>query len=160
MEKVIISPLTIESVHFPGTYLRMDGNGVKELPDGSGTVNCQIGAHPWEKFKFIKYEDGTYVIESLAFPNTFLRMDGKGVTGFAGAGAGKVNCQAVAKEWEHFKMHKQEDGTYTIESVQFPNVYLRMDATGFKEYAGNGGGTVNCQHGAQYMEKFRICADL
>ncbi len=158
--ETIISPLTIESVHFPGTYLRMDGNGVRELPDGSGTVNCQKSVGPWERFKFIKHDDGTYTIESLAFPNTFLRIDGRNVKGFEGAGSGTVNCQAVSKEYERFKLHKQEDGTYTFESVQFPNVFLRMDATGFNEYAGNGGGTVNCQYGAQYMEKFRICADL
>lgn len=160
MENLIIAPLTIESVHFPNVYLRMDGNGVAELPQGSGTVNCQIGAHPWEKFKFTKYDDGTYTIESLAFPNTYLRLDGKDVKSFANDGSGTVNCQAVAKEYEHFKLHKQEDGTYTIESANFPGVYLRMDATNFKNYDGGGGGVVNCQFGAQYMEKFRISADL
>ena len=160
MEKITISPLTIESVHFPNVYLRMDANGVRELPEGSGTVNCQIGAHPWERFKFERQEDGCYTIESLAFPGKYLRLDGNGVTKFEGAGAGIVNCQAVAKTHERFRLHKQDDGTYTIESVHFPNVFLRMDATGFTAYSGGGGGKVNCQFGAQYMEKFRICADL
>ncbi len=160
MGKIIIEPLTIESVHFPNVYLRMDGNGVHEDPSGCGTVNCQIGVGPWERFKFIKHEDGTYSIESIQFADAVLRMDGNGVTKFEGSGAGKVNCQYKPREWEHFRMHKQDDGTYTIESVQFPGVYLRMDATGFTTYAGGGGGVVNCQYGAQYMEKFRICADL
>ena len=159
--ETIISPLTIESVHFPGNYLRMDGREVKEFQDyGSGIVNCQKIGDPWTRFKFKKHDDGTYTIESLAFPNVFFRFGGGDVKEFKGEGSGTVNCQAVANEWEHVKLHKQEDGTYTIESFQFPNVYLRMDATGFNEYDDNGGGTLNCQYGAQYMEKFRICADL
>ncbi|KAM3457611.1 hypothetical protein MY3296_001043 [Beauveria thailandica] len=40
----------IESVAFPGVFLRMDGNG-KKLPDGLvGVVNGQFGARSYEKF--------------------------------------------------------------------------------------------------------------
>lgn len=42
--------LTIESVAFPGRYLRMDGNGVVSSGPGSGVVNCQFGAFSWEHF--------------------------------------------------------------------------------------------------------------
>lgn len=42
--------LTIESVAFPGRFLRMDGNGVVSSGPGSGVVNCQFGAFGWEHF--------------------------------------------------------------------------------------------------------------
>ena len=43
---------TFESVHFPGVYLRMDGNEVTEfVGPGGGVVNCQFGADAWEEFK-------------------------------------------------------------------------------------------------------------
>lgn len=37
--------------HFPEVYLRMDGNGVVFSNEGGGTVNCQFGVGPWEKFR-------------------------------------------------------------------------------------------------------------
>lgn len=33
------------------------------------------------------------LIQSVAFKDVFLRMDGKGISTACGAGAGKVNCQ-------------------------------------------------------------------
>ena len=33
------------------------------------------------------------LIQSVAFKEVFLRMDGKGISTACGAGAGKVNCQ-------------------------------------------------------------------
>lgn len=41
----------IESVEFPGVFLRMDGTGVtKPVAPGGGVVNCQFGVSTWEKF--------------------------------------------------------------------------------------------------------------
>jgi hypothetical protein len=41
----------IASMTFPGVYLRMDGQGVKqEVGARGGTVNCQYGVGPWEQF--------------------------------------------------------------------------------------------------------------
>ena len=152
---------TIESAQFSNVFLRMDGNGVTSTTGpGGGTVNCQYGAFAWEKFKIAKLSDGYYTIESVQFPNVFLRMDGNGVTSTTGPGGGTVNCQYGAFAWEKFKIAKLSDGYYTIESVQFPNVFLRMDGNGVTSTTGPGGGTVNCQYGAFAWEKYRIAPDF
>ena len=44
----------------------------------------------------------------------------------------------------------------TIESVEFKNVFLRMAGNGVTETSGPGGGTVNCQFGANSYEKFEL----
>ncbi len=55
-EKFCLAPQTdgtvaIESVQFPGVFLRLDGTGVTQTVDsGRGEVNCQFGVGPWEKF--------------------------------------------------------------------------------------------------------------
>jgi Spherulation-specific family 4 len=95
--------LNIASVQFPNVCLRMDGRGVTS-PNGSGagTVNCQFGAGPWEKFSLQVSPDDTLNIASVQFPNVCLRMDGRGVTSPNGSGAGTVNCQFGAGPWEEF----------------------------------------------------------
>lgn len=47
----------IESVHFPGKFLRMDGTE-KAKPEGYGGVNCQTSVGPWEKFIVAELNDG------------------------------------------------------------------------------------------------------
>ncbi|MGE5673821.1 MAG: fascin domain-containing protein [Mycobacterium leprae] len=94
--------------------------------------------------------------ESAAFPNVFLRLDGTGVTARTGPGAGQVNCQFGAKEWEVFRIVRQPNDVITIESLAFPGVYLRMDGTVVTAPVGPGGGTVNCQFGAYEWEQFRL----
>jgi len=147
----------IRSAQFPNAYLRMDGTGVTGfVGPGAGTVNCQFGAGSWEKFLFVPQSDGSVAIGSLQFPGVFLRMDGTGVTGFTGPGGGQINCQFGAGAWEKFKLVPQGDGTVAIESVQFPNVFLRMDASNVTQFSGPGSGIVNCQFGAGAWEKFRL----
>lgn len=149
--------MPIGSVQFPNVFLRMDGNGVTApVGPGAGTVNCQFGAGPYEKFRFVDQGDGMVAIVSVQFPNVCLRMDGNGVTAFAGAGAGMVNCQFGAGPWEKFRLIDQGKGIFSIESVQFPGVVLRMDGHSVTAFAGAGAGTVNCQFGAGPYEKFRI----
>jgi phospholipase C len=42
----------IASTAFPGVYLRMDGQGIIQQQGAcGGTVNCQYGVGPWEKFR-------------------------------------------------------------------------------------------------------------
>ncbi|KAJ4150267.1 hypothetical protein LMH87_011024 [Akanthomyces muscarius] len=41
---------TIESLAFPGVFLRMDGNSQKRSDGLIGVVNGQWGAGPWERF--------------------------------------------------------------------------------------------------------------
>ncbi len=147
----------IKSNNFNNVFLRMDGNGVtSKTGPGSGNVNCQYGAYSWELFKLNRQSNGSYTIESNVFPNVFLRMDGNGVTSKTGPGGGIVNCQFGAYSWENFSLNKQSDGTYTIGSNQFPNVFLRMDGNGVTSKTGPGSGNVNCQYGAYSWEKYCI----
>jgi hypothetical protein len=101
---------SFRSMAFPNVFLRMDGTGVvSPTGPGGGVVNCQYTAGPWEKFKISIVEsseaNGNIVtIESNAFPNVFLRLDGTGVTKPTGPGGGVVNCQYTAGPWEKFHL--------------------------------------------------------
>jgi hypothetical protein len=149
--------VSIASAQFPGVVLRMDGAGVTQMTaSGGGSVNCQFGVGPFEKFKLETQSDGTTAIASVQFPGVYLRMDGGGVTQFVGPGAGIVNCQFGVGAWEKFKLETQPDGTTAIASVQFPGVYLRMDGGGVTQFVGPGGGVVNCQFGVGPSEKFKL----
>jgi hypothetical protein len=135
-------------------FLRMDGRGVASFSaGGGGTVNCQAPGSEgaWEQFEIVEHADGTVNIASVAFPSVFLRMDGRGVTSFSEGGGGTVNCQYTAGPWETFTLTTVDPGGtggifVNIESVAFPNVFLRMlfDGNG----GPNGSGTVNCQYTA------------
>lgn len=94
-----------ESVAFPNVFLRMDGTGVPATMAGGGKVNCQYGAHPYEKYHLRAQADGSFSFESAAFPGTYLRMvTGSGVTTATGPG-GTVNCQVNANGGEHEKFY-------------------------------------------------------
>ncbi|MEU1285061.1 hypothetical protein [Kitasatospora sp. NPDC005856] len=96
---------SFESTAFPNVFLRMDGNGVPTTMAGGGTVNCQFGIGPWEKFKARTQADGSFSFESAAFPGIFLRMvTGSGVTTATGPG-GTVNCQVNANGGENEKFY-------------------------------------------------------
>lgn len=117
-------PMLIQSVAFKDVFLRMDGKGISTACGaGAGKVNCQRSMAPTGAFKVQKQTDGTFTIESSKYPGVFLRMDGNGIHAFAGSGSGRVNCQFGASAWERFKLHEQSDGSYTIESAAFPNVF-------------------------------------
>eukprot|EP00731_Ephydatia_muelleri_P029668 Em0021g191a len=59
--------VTIESVQFPGVFLRMDGGSVTSFNGaGAGTVNCQYGAGPYEMFVLRAYSGDQFSIESLS----------------------------------------------------------------------------------------------
>jgi hypothetical protein len=89
-------------------------------------------------------------------------MDGSGVTSPTGPGGGTVNCQFTAMAWEKFQLvlnqdgSGRNDGTFSIRSTAFPNVFLRMDGSGVTQPTGPGGGTVNCQFTAMAWESFRL----
>jgi hypothetical protein len=102
--------------------------------------------------------DTPITILSTSFSNVYLRMDGNGVTSATGAGAGVANCAYGAGAWEKFKVHAQSDGSYSFESIAFPNVYLRMDGSGVPTTTA-GGGTVNCQYSAGPWEKYKLYAN-
>lgn len=96
----------IESLQFPGVFLRMDGGYVRSFNGGgSGKVNAQFTAGPYERFALRQMSDEKYSFESVQFPGVFLRMDGNSVTTPTGSGSGTVNCQLGAGPWELFKIH-------------------------------------------------------
>ena len=149
--------VTIQSVEFPNVFLRLDGSGVtKSNAAGVGTVNCQFTAGPYEKFILRAYGPDQFSIESLQFPNVFLRMDGSQVTSPQGAGSGTVNGQFGAGPFERFVLRQDTDGQYTIQSVQFPQAFLRMDGSSVKSPTAPGSGVVNAQYGVGPWEKFKI----
>lgn len=47
------------------------------------------------------------LIQSVAFKDVFLRMDGKGISTACGAGAGKVNCQRSMAPTGAFKVQNR-----------------------------------------------------
>ncbi|MFC0097688.1 hypothetical protein ACFFKH_09120 [Micromonospora marina] len=139
------TPITIESTAFPEVFLRMDGTGVPTNMAGGGTVNCNFQAGDKEKFKLRPQANGTFSIESIAFPNVFLRLVGSGVTSPTDGGGGLVNCQINANGGGHetFWFRRQANGNYSIESAGFPEVFLRMDGSGVNSSTAQGGGQVN-----------------
>ena len=141
----------IQSIAFPRAFLRMDGSGVTtSTATGSGVVNCQYGnPGPWETFVITDVPDakGGVVIGSAAFPNVFLRMDGSGVsTSYSDNGGGTVNCSYGALQYERFRLVPMRDGSFGIESVQFPGIFVRLNANG----------TVNAQGGYGLPECFLL----
>ncbi|WPV00564.1 MAC/perforin domain-containing protein [Mucilaginibacter sp. cycad4] len=152
---------TVKSSTFYNIFLRLNGENFVSNTDGSGVVNCQYTASAFEKVLFAKQADGTYTIESNRFPGLFLRMDGRNVPN-NNDGGGVVNLQNGASDYEKFKIIKQSNGTYVIQSAKF-GTYLRMDARGFTSSNNSGGGIVNCKSGSTVpggWETFVITPDL
>ncbi|MBV9987696.1 MAG: hypothetical protein JO301_08450 [Chitinophagaceae bacterium] len=74
-------------------------------------------------------------------------MDGGNCSTTTGAGCGTVNSQFGAGPWEFVNIVANADGTVSIASVHFPNVFLRINGPG---------GIVNCQWTAGPWEKFTL----
>jgi hypothetical protein len=96
------------------------------------------------------------VIRSATFPGVYLRLDGNGITHPVGEGGGTVNCQYGAGPYETLDLVSHPDGTVTIGSTTFPNVFLRLAGPGITGYLDSGGGRANCQFTAGPYEKFRL----
>ena len=97
-------------------------------------------------------------IQSLQFPNRFLRMI---------ASKNKVNVQYNAYSNERFRIlpvivppftaeFEEYDTDYAIESVKSRNRFLRMDGRGVTSPISEGGGTVNTQTYIGRSERFRL----
>ena len=98
---------------------------------------------------------GLVAIQSVRFPNAFLRMNGSGVQ-FNDGGSGQVNCQYYSQGGvpvpnigndEVFELIPLggHAGAYAIRSLNYPNAFLRMDFSNASRSA-NGSGIVNCQY--------------
>ena len=152
-----MTTVVIRSAAFPGVYVRLDGAGVtKPVDSGGGKANCQFGAGPYETFNMVNNSDGTVSFGATDFPNVFLRLDGRGLTQPVGPGGGTVNAQYTVGPWEKFRLVNNGNGSVSIASVQFPNVFLRMDGTGVTKFSAPGGGVVNAQYTAGPWERFFI----
>jgi len=155
--RIVMNLVHIRSAQFPAVFVRLDGSGVTQYnPNGSGVVNAQYTAGAWETYKKIDNPDGSVSFESNAFPNTFLRLDGQGVTQYQPNGAGKVNAQFTAGAWERFNIVTNPDGTQSIGSQTFQNVFLRLDGRDVTQFMPNGGGVVNAQYTHSSWESFLI----
>ncbi|MEA2875423.1 MAG: hypothetical protein QOF14_619 [Hyphomicrobiales bacterium] len=93
-------------------------------------------------------------IRSDAFPNVFLRLDGRGITAFLPSGGGVVNSQFGCYSWERFREVPVGGGRIALQSVAFPGVYLRLDGRGVTGFLPSGGGVVNAQFGHYAWEEF------
>jgi hypothetical protein len=103
--------VTIGSTTFPNVFLRLDGSGItRSLDPGGGRANCQFSAGPYEKFRLVPQADGSTAIASTAFPNVFLRMDGRDVTRPMDAGSGVVNAQFGVGPYEKFVISNVTQG--------------------------------------------------
>jgi uncharacterized protein YodC (DUF2158 family) len=98
-------------------------------------------------------------IQSVRFPNAFLRMDGSDVTQSEGAGSGTVNCQFYDQDstpilnpgnlevFELVPLGELSTGQgYAIRSFSNPNAFLRIYGSDVTQFEGAGSGRVNCQY--------------
>jgi len=95
-------------------------------------------------------------IQSVQFPNRYVRLDGQGVTSFTGTGGGKVDTQTYIGTYETFTLVVNTNGTVSFKSTVFNNVFLRLDATGVAAGQIGSGGIVNAQFTAHTWEQFKI----
>ena len=102
--------VAIESVQWPGRYLRMDG--------GSGQVNCQCSIGPWEKFHIQTQPDGTKAIESAQWPGYYLHINTQGVTHFNPAGwPNTASCNTGVDEAAKFEFDLPVAGKVTVTNL-------------------------------------------
>ncbi|MBB5619276.1 hypothetical protein HDE69_000312 [Pedobacter cryoconitis] len=102
----------------------------------------------------VSLSDITSSIKSSAFFNAYLRLDATNYSPNV-KGFGRVNCQYSQGPNEQLIFHKFIDGTYSIESKNWPGVYLRMDGSNVPN-SPSGGGYVNLQSSVGEYEKFNI----
>ena len=145
---------TIASAQFPEVYLQMHSHRVAHL--GSGRLSVGHGGGPLDQFKISPPPtDGSpYVtaFESVAYPGVYLSMDGNSASSSDPQVGGGVKQQFGQGANELFIIHRQSDGTITIESKASPGVYLSLSMDSTLEKTG----LVNCKPGAGQFEKFRL----
>lgn len=97
-------------------------------------------------------------IQSVKFPNHYVRLDGQGVTSATGGGGGTVNTQTFIGTYETYTLVVNANGTVSFKSTVFNDVFLRLDGTGVAagQDLANGGGVVNAQFTARSYEQFKI----
>jgi hypothetical protein len=137
----------LESADFPGVFLWLDGSWVTQpQDDGVGAVACSRGLSRLTLFNVHALEkEGQVQIESVMFPNVFLRLDASAVQNSSAAG-GVVNCQLGAGPYETLEVLTNPDNSIAIATTTFGKTCsLRMDASSLESDPGLWGGTVNVQ---------------
>jgi len=105
---------------------------------------------------------GLVAIQSVMFPNAFLRMGASNVTRSEGGGSGTVNCQYYDQSkgpnypspnigndevFELIPLGGLSTGPgYAIRSLNYPQAFLRIDGSNVTQFEGAGSGVVNCQY--------------
>ena len=105
--------VVIESVQWPGRFIRMDASKMRKFEDpGGGIVNCQYGVGSFEVFILKECPNGFVGFRSNKFPQCYMRLDGRNVFSWQGDGSGIVNCQyydditKLPLEWEQFYLEE------------------------------------------------------
>jgi hypothetical protein len=143
-----LSQVAICSSAFTNLALRCGG--------GATTANCQWGVDSWERFTLVPAQtQGQYYLQSVPW-GVYLTLNPQGATQPNGAGVGVAAWSATQTPSALLSIQSTGDGRYTIGSVQYPNVYLRMDGTGVTVSNGSGVGVANCQIGAGAWEMMYI----
>ena len=97
---------------------------------------------------------GKYTIKSFTGP--YLSVTASNLTKPCSRGSGIVSCSPdCTSKMQHFYIIPVAENTniYTIQSVAYPGVYLRMDGSDLTDYYDPGAGVVNLQYGVTDEEK-------
>ena len=106
--------IVIESASAENIFIRMNGSRITKFEaPGGGEVNCKYGAGETEMY-YLKEEeeDEGYSFKSKAYPNCYIRIDGRRVDPQSTDGGGVVNCQYYVGNdgpaaWEFFQITAQ-----------------------------------------------------
>ncbi|KAH9217578.1 hypothetical protein DL95DRAFT_459184 [Leptodontidium sp. 2 PMI_412] len=135
--------VTIKSDHFD-RFFAIDGKGMLAFTmAGAGSVTSSPALGPLSILYMDKYDNGTISIRAPNNPGVFLRLDAndENKQTWGGNGFGTVNCQYFRENLPHpdgkeiLRLRAHPDGSSSLESVEDPGVFLRMDKLG----------TMNCQ---------------
>ncbi|KAL9975908.1 hypothetical protein ACROYT_G013126 [Oculina patagonica] len=134
--------------------------GVRSCEGSAARFTVEMISRFLQRIHGLKFK----TLRSVAFPDVYVRCDGKGITESVAAGSGIVNCQyKPPRKWETFYIYPVEMNPslalenickVVIESAAWKNVFVRLDSKGMNHFDGNGGGEVNCQFNAYAWEVF------
>jgi len=138
---------------------------IENLENGSGEVKARFSHDPHSNLMLIPLESTPpspqatnirekpvkYAIASAISPNTYLHMHGSRLfenMKIEPQGGGEVNCQSSVRSRGMFYVNQDIENKVNIQSVAYPNVFLRVNARS---------GSVNAQWTAGESERFQIC---
>ncbi len=100
---------SIASTFFKNRFLRMDGSAINASSKApGGVVNLQDKVASYEKFKIKKLADGSFSIESVAFPGRFLTLNPNPRASKPNDAGGRVQVQNRAGGHERFNLLEKQ----------------------------------------------------